>query len=399
MPLLQGWCIAKWMSDIRWEAGNDLLGDEVEAQGTVDPVDKSRIQVLAHYLLYLTNRQVPACHVWEAGGPPFVALARSFYLEQWPADEICTRLAACMTVTDGRGSFSGFTPRFPDMMFQIGRTLYFLARSGSWSLQEWLEQRSWFWSGHRDPSGRIAYLAYLLSFWRARQKVTIMGEKVAVRHVQGSLGEALQVAWATDYDEVIDGWIDDPGQRDSVEQYWGSWNSLEIGRRYRSSKRLWCAIRDYLRADLGHFRNGFADPFVVPPRDSPELLDGLEFPDDRWTTRFAVRALDFTEDEPAPVYVRRALNELRDDHPDEDLSTLSPEDWDFSFEYARRMCAAGRAPDCPFAGSTALCGIATGAPTPECGLLMAAFRWRVPCRPESCPVLSIDPARRLCDGC
>jgi hypothetical protein len=399
MPVVQGWRIAKWMSDIRWEGGNALLDDEVEAQGVADPVEKCRIQVLAHYLLYLTNRMVPASHVWDAGGPPFVAIARSFYLEQWPADEVASRLAARMTVTDGQGSFSGFTPRFPDMTFQIGRTLYFLARSETWSLQQWLEHRSWFWNGHLDPSGRIAYLAYLLSYWRARQKVPLDGVRVAVRHFQGPLGDALHDAWEKDHDEVIGGWIDDPEQRESVEHYWGRWCALEAGRRFRGSKRLWCAVRDYLRADLGHFRSGFADPAVVPPADSPALLDGLEFPDDRWTTRFAVRALGFTGAEPAPVFIRRALMEVREEHPDDDLTALSPEDWDFSFEYARRMCEAGREPDCPFAGSTALCGVASGAPTPECGLLRSALRWQVPCRPETCPIPGIDPARRLCGGC
>jgi len=172
-----------------------------------------------------------------------------------------------------------------------------------------------------------------------------------------------------------------------------------------SRKRLWAALRDYLKhQELNACFVAALREADVPgadrwDRSNPELvaaLHVLELPGDIWNNAETFRTglfSPFLAGEPKSWKMPRIIREVYDRLAAEDEIGFYPEQLDVTFDFVPRMCEQQMCRACPFgAGIDQLCHEDREL---WCPVLLSCCGYTVRCEPDGC-TLRDDAVRGLC---
>lgn len=393
--LLKVWRFVRWLDQARWYAMGGLIPGPIF--GTLKPDEK----LLTHWLCYITDQQRPYEQVWEQGGPIFAEIVRAYTtsrsdplnaLKQFtmPAKRPSGVDLFTAKVQVAGGKSLSFTPRFGVQMFSIATTLDALERYNR-SLTEYLAAHWGFCtqesqSDGDDPTHRIAFLLYLLSYWEITTGLTSVHRRRFRQAVERRTRRLLKIL----------------SRPETLQQTYDSW--LSQSDRYH--KRLWAALRDYVkpgstyRAYLLEALEAIdrADIVTFFQSHEIEVLRGLEVPGDVWNLRFFSRVLGATVN---PSSFRAWYEALRKDSRLPDDTYV--EQFDVSFDYSAEMCANRSYGTCILRRESRireLClplnGIAWEGKL--CPVTAYLCGYEYPCTPKGCPVREEEP-EDLCEGC
>lgn len=188
---------------------------------------------------------------------------------------------------------------------------------------------------------------------------------------------------------------------DDFEQKYNDWNK---DRRFH--KRLWAALRDYLKNDI--FRKYFNGKIRFSTTKD-ELLEQLELPDDVWNNRFSENLLkpplSNLRHNGFSVYIKKSSKTVRGMFEwirDEsvDLEDYYPEQFDVSYSFASRMCENQHEEVCAFGknGSYQICLWEDADESKYCPVILVTCGYVAPCKSEDCPIIR-GIGKGTCSGC
>lgn len=260
-----------------------------------------------------------------------------------------------------------YTVRYSDDLYSIVRTLALLLDYEK-DLIYFVSNNNQLWANKQDRIVRIAFLLYLLSYKDLVKAYTNLNEKNKDRCLEeiAQYGKLLSLIL------------------ENFDRQFSRWNSSE---KYRY-KRLWAALRDYLK--LAPLSNSFLHHFNFG--EDWKTLFQLEFPGDVWKLRFADRVLKpmleeerlhgkqvFLENS-ASTTMRRMFEWLAV------KSDYYPEQFDVSFDFASRMCRNRFCDLCPFGkGSVDIC-FERKSQGKSCSVALFTCGYRSQCKSKECPI-------------
>jgi len=306
-----------WLDSVRWtgkQPDNPALRLVEDA--------KTNDRVLAHWLAYVTNRMRPWEDVCSRGALVFSRVAADYAMKKPPpsaVDEFIESYRAPPASGQKMGGWrlpahddAPYKSRFPDDDASIYRTLNLLAHLG-WSLGSWLKKLIDDLAGKEHALRRIA------------QRLDILTYRLSI-----SKDEALTLL----------------GNEKELETDFVQWNpQAHVGR-----KRLWAALRDY-RKPGSRWHGYLQDCGANWPQENFDLAQ-LELPGDVWNEQFfkhlvqplAARAgIEIVGN--SALVARRIYDVVRRLEPG---TAFYPEQFDVSFDFARRMCDTMACWCCPF---------------------------------------------------
>jgi hypothetical protein len=286
-----------------------------------------------------------------------------------------------------------FAPRFGAHLFSIALTLIGLDKYGR-SLPQYIGDY-WFFCTSGSLSGRathrIAFLLYLLTYYLPTH--TDMRTK---------LTSLRQVEFAPAVNERQRGAEKILDNEELLREEYESWF-----KRRRYHKRLWAALRDYLKP--GTF---FQPLFLAALKDTghsgiseflrskeAEILGGLEVPGDVWNRRFFEQVFGADVD---PKFLREWYEALRKDRKLPAAQYL--EQFDVTYEYYPNMCERRSYATCIFCRDSRireLCPPFSGAAWQGklCPVAAYVCRYHYPCNPDGCPVREKEADDLCLKGC
>jgi len=167
-------------------------------------------------------------------------------------------------------------------------------------------------------------------------------------------------------------------------------------------KRLWAALRDYVKHDK--LRNCVEEvfpswPLYVEPSD-------LELPGDIWNEVFANKLLYSLANRTGvntqrkrgstnvntPTLARCIHDRVKASNP-----SFYPEQLDISFDFASRMCDKSLCDICPFGKNEVYDFCARPGSAKLCPILLILTGYKQHCKIEGCPIVAGD-GKGLCEG-
>jgi len=365
-------------------------------------------KILAHGLCYTMDKQTPYRRVWEIAGPIMAELVEEYSTSrQSPLDRLagfCPESALSGHLPRFKAKTQVaiekllFTPRFPETLFSIAVTLAVLNHFCR-SLTKYLLWHCDFLACDASViAPRIAFLFDLLSYYEMPKQSLSAYPDIPT--------ESNLLRSPSFCDAVI-------GQSERIMLLLKSGSGLEakfqewIGNRFH--KRLWAAIRDYLKEGREfheYFRsalrqNGLRNLSHRVTQEQSAVLTGLEVPGDVWNLLFFQRV--FTSDKNVqPKQFRSWFDHVR--MMGQLPQNAAVERLDVSFRYSPRMCDERREESCIFRRHARIWDYCPprndvdwkGKPCPVtdhlCGIHYA-------CEPTGCPVKQGSPSTDLCQGC
>ncbi len=387
------------LDQIRWSySPNYNLVNYCDADFTAD--DK----LLAHWLCYVTDRQMPFKRIWDVGGYVLSHVVREHARSSRGALAVMTdhidRVAgqgdtglafvcpleapnkrlALYGITTGRVRFA--SRYVPDDVLAVLRTLQMLELVSDRSIARFISIVAPADLPIRRAIRRVAValdaITYRSSGTSSATRLTEAMDKIP----QAMAGEAQQ------FSEDPMKWVAEKEKRFSP-----------FGK-----KRLWCALRDYLKspefnthfvASLAASGAGNADRWR---RDSSELrcaLDELELPGDTWNNNETFRDGLFTpymanrrRTWDMPQTIRRTYQLLNNDL----RGVFYPEQLDVTFDFVPRMCERQICSICLFGGGVKrVCHQQAGL---LCSVSLVTCGYEHVCTPAACHLR--DDSVRLC---
>ena|GEM_PF-1119262 len=360
------WCDQKrWESESEWEV--NLKRESIKEMLGFIPTDSEL--VLAHWLTYIFDYMIRVEQVWNECFPIMIKVAHDFESEGKDTDMIKKE-----TQKDGRLEIQGtpfsFKHRFPKKTNQrVWRTLRLLDKMdvernfvkfmlSQTKGEEWIR--------------RVACSLYVLTYSDER-------ENQALERLKTNLFPLLQ----------------------SKELLW-------------YPKRLWAALRDYLKGPL---REEVIEPTLDRLKSrypeaiglwekSTAYLDQLELPGDQWNLQFFGRIellKKLGEQEKCKNNPRKLLRKIYEEHR-EKLKGYYPEQFDVTFNF---RCNAWACFVCPLKKESSwedYC-LKIGKEVPQrlkgvgiCPVLYLLLDYTVRCEPDNCYLFRLKPKLSLCEG-
>ena len=369
--LIQFVRVINWLDRARWQVEEWWEG--WDHQNVISLSEDQKI--LAHWITYITDMQMPAKLVWSKGLPVFAKIVER-YSEGEKANKLLpTEYTIQKENTKGVAPLGydiglKFTPRYPQHYEQIQRTLEILEDHHR-SLVKFM--KSVLESYHGDRGLKyVACALFILTYANPKQY---------------SLEDARQIL--------------SPSK-----------NSLDLDREFQKwektttkggQKRLWAALRDYAKGKplLRCIEN------IFPSWQKYIYLPDLELPGDIWNERFADILLYTLADRAGidtktkrgkdtnintPTLARKIYDEIKR----EDCSTLfHPEQLDVSFDFASRMCDKSLCDICIFGKNEASEFCSKPGPLKFCPVLFILTGYKRKCEVEGCPVID-NVGKGLC---
>jgi hypothetical protein len=402
--------LVAWLDSCRWQSSRNMNTGLL----TVEKFKKLEgygEKVLVHWLCYITDRMRDFEPVWELGGQIFSEIIeqyRNVENEQMLMKTIFSREGFMQRPENGKKidpfvskekenekkAPLAFGPRFQDDLLSIARTLYGLLLRYDGSITNYLEQNADFWTTGTDMAGRIAYLLYMLSYKDLHKEYYNFEQS----------NQSQFLSEAESYMKTL--------EKDPFPGYLEWCKSGRYG-----AKRLWAALRDYLKQGSG-FRSDFVNAMNPDCRRALGNIDlfDLEFPGDVWNRRFLENLFQPIFGERvdrngkqlvlrnnASESIRRIFEELVQG---EDRSKYYPEQLDISFDFAPRMCDNKWEQFCLFQGNARdLCIYIQFQETSNerlaekvCPVAVISGGYVIPCDSVNCPIPLATS--RLCEnGC
>ncbi|MBS3821371.1 MAG: hypothetical protein KGY81_06385 [Phycisphaerae bacterium] len=394
-------CVFAELDRIRWsDAANYNLINYWRDDLSAD--DK----LLTHWLCYITDRQMSFLPVWEVGGYVISQLVSTYrsdgiaavqdrHLHEYEVRG-SPHLTMTATVADSNrrlelqgqvGDVAYFASRFPaGHIVLILRTLEILERvaGGSFGgfLAAVLEQIDSRADGVDALAGGLEGLTY-----EAGRRVPNDQFREIAKSVLANVPQEAERFCANTAE-----WLQDKRQR--------------LDRKRYDRKRLWCALRDYLKSPEFNRvlvqaleASGFADANRWH-RDNAELreaLERLELPGDVWNNnRVFSRGLfaPYVGNEAIEQRMPQAIRGIYEDRRDLLRGQFHPEQLDVTFDFVPRMCDRQMCRVCPFGGGVSqLCHAQTGL---LCPVALTTCGYEHVCEPEGC-IFRSDYVAGLCE--
>lgn len=398
--------VIRWMDKYRWNEH-----EQVSYLAAIEPyMNLNHDQkILAHWLCYITDRVRSVDQVWSFGGTIFSELVSDYcskklndtegliamlrdenYLQESKSGKISTFVSKNKYPDGDKCDHYYYAPRFGSDLLSILRSLSILTKYKE-SLTEYIISMKSFWHNSDDELGRVAFILYILSYgntWNAGKNVKKLDKK-GIQNLVANVEEQL---------DVINSIY---ASKATVEQKYNEWNKSN-----RYHKRLWAALRDYLKNEL--FKDYFSSKIGFST-ERDKLLEQLELPGDVWNDRFSENflkpQLSNQQHNKLSVYiknsaktVRRMYEWLRDEG--EELDGYYPEQFDVSYNFASRMCENQLEMVCPFGknGSHKICLGDYAEESKYCPVILVTCGYIGPCKDEECPIIS-GIGKGTCSGC
>jgi len=398
--LMKVWPIVKWLDDSRWATPIEPIPGSVHMSLT------SSEKVLTHWLAYITDQQRSYQDVWQYGGPIFSEIVKAYrqvknesqvmpllllYSKENPDIKKKVDVFTSKNQTIN-GYFLKYTPRFGTHLVSIARTLYHLTRFDNNIAQLFHKHSDFILVTPRyeddSPVKRMAFLLHLISYDQTPGNIS----SFHTQHDQ-----------LKDYLREDSEWINAQlSDSTKLEFLYRDWLPAK-----RYHKRLWAAIRDYVK--LGslysiHFSDSLnlvrADrlsEYLNSERQS--VLCELELPGDIWNSRFNQFLFNSKLNQPSQLryYYKqlRSLGRINEEY--------YPEQFDVSFDFAPRMCDLGQERFCPFKNGTKLIEYCINYENSRlvdkmCPVTKILCGYEIPCSPNGCPIAD-GSMFDLCSGC
>jgi hypothetical protein len=376
------------LDEARWRSQPDLT-----LVNLCEDALSSGEKLLAHWLAYITDRQTPFRRVWEVGGYVLSHLVHAYVSA--PATNVRDVFDDYLRNADGRflldcqleehnrrleryGVHEGpvqFASRYmPEDAALIFRTLAVLDSVAGRSMGRFVGQTV-------EPG--LAFDDAILSVARGLDQLTYcVGGALSTSGLEKRLEK-----------EVV-----------RAPRF-----QLEEGHKmpHFSRKRLWAALRDYLKhPELNtYFVNALKEANVPGAdrwaRSNPELvaaLHVLELPGDVWNNAETFRTGLFSPylaGERKSWGMPRTIREIYDRLAAEDEIRFYPEQLDVTFDFVPRMCEQQMCGACPFgAGIEHMCSDDTDL---WCPVVLGCCGYTVTCEPDGC-MLRDGVVRGLCQN-
>jgi hypothetical protein len=395
--LLGVWRFLCWLDKARWCATN-MTNELISIPGLVFERLRPEQKVLTHWLCYIADQQRPSRQVWEEGGAILAEVVAAYskglepplrLLEQFTEGSEGSNAAARLVL---RGNSGTFALRFGAQLFSIASTLVGLEKYGR-SLAQYIGKH-WLFCDSGSLSGsaahRIAFLLYLLTYRDIR------------RDIRKKLSSLRQVEFVQAVEERRKGVEKILDNEEVLRKEYERWFAHQ-----RYHKRLWAALRDYVKP--GSF---FQPLFLAALKDTgrsdiseflrsneAEILGGLEVPGDVWNRRFFERVFGADVD---PKFLRQWYETLPKDRKLPAAPYL--EQFDVSYEYSPNMCERRSYATCILRRESrirelcpALSEVAWQGKL--CPVAAYVCRYRYPCDPSGCPVREEDGEDLCLNGC
>ncbi|MFO7957388.1 MAG: hypothetical protein R6X33_09835 [Candidatus Brocadiia bacterium] len=350
-------------------------------------------KLLVHWLAYITDRRTPFRRIWELGGYVLSHLVRAYVSAS--ATNVRDVFDNYLRKADGRfllecqleepnqrleryGVYEGpvqFASRYmPEDAALIFRTLAVLDSVAGRSMGRFVGQTV-------EPG--LAFDEAILSVARGLDELTYcVGGALSTSELERRLQK-----------EVVR----------AAEFHLGAAHEIPHFRR----KRLWAALRDYLkRPELNTYFVDALREAEVPGADrwdgsNPELVGALhvlELPGDVWNNAETFRTGLFSPyliGERKSWDMPRTIREVYDRLAAEDEIGFYPEQLDVTFDFVPRMCEQQMCRACPFgAGVAQLCHEDREV---WCPVVLSCCGYTVRCEPNSC-TLRDDAVLGLCQN-
>jgi hypothetical protein len=376
------------LDDIRWAAASNynLINYCCE---DLTPDEK----LLTHWLCYIADRQMDFRRVWDVGGYVISHLVQRYSRES--DSKVKELLYSYISINGGKLSlkctvqkpnirlgrygFSGdsvdFASRYPpEDLTRVFRTLAILGFHYERSLSRFIARAIAEETDCRQAIKKVANALNDLTY--------VGGEKVA----------------ATNFDERINA-IEKEAKEFVLR--------TEISQEMPHRKRLWCALRDYLKSPE------FNDVFVAAlqhvgmtnarlwKRDVPNLkkaLVVLELPGDVWNNWKVFRKGLFDpylQNKPKSWAMPRTIRRLYEVISDQRPTCFYPEQLDVTFDFVPRMCVPEMCDVCLFGGGIE--GTCHQRQGKLCSVALLSCGHRHLCNPDKC-TLRQDSVRGLCQS-
>ena len=347
-------------------------------------------KLLTHWLCYVTDRQTGFERIWEVGGYVISHMVRAFCRGKVEPDRLLSgylrpgkeqgklQFECGLAAPNARLSLYGidkapviFASRYiPSDAVSICRTFLILDRLAGRRFGVFIRSAV---SGEKDMRSalrRMASAVQFLTYDDIGQPAAADVPKVC-RGMSAHLAPAMK-KFSASPDAFVDTLV---REFDSF-----------------GKKRLWCAIRDYLKSPEFNPHLVAAIATLDPTesmrwrRDAPALkaaLDVMELPGDVWNNNamfrdglFTPRLRKVPKSWDMPRTVRRIDDEIKG-------TAFYPEQLDVTFDFVPRMCSKRSCPYCFFGGGIQrLCHQKKGL---LCPVTLATCGYEHTCEPDGCP--------------
>jgi hypothetical protein len=306
-----------WLDSARWSG---LHPDNAALRLVSEATARDRI--LAHWLTYITDRMRRSEDAWHDGAFVFSKIAVDYGDKKPPPGKVEEFLDAYRApAARGRKmrpwSVPGdddtrYTARYEADDDSIRRTLWLLANLG-WSFVDYLAELIHRFRAHRDALRRVAHCLDMVTY-----------------RLEVPIEQALSLL------------KDDA----TLAAHFSRWNRSA----HAGHKRLWAALRDYRKPGTD-CHGDLQKCGLVWPQENFDL-DQLELPGDVWNIKFfrflvepVARRAGIPIAGGSAVVARRIYEVVKNSDPS---TPFYPEQFDTSFDFARRMCDTMSCWCCPF---------------------------------------------------
>lgn len=394
--LVKVWRFIRWLDGARWQGGGYGA-----IPGPVFAGLKPEAKILTHWLCYVTDQQRPYEEVWEQGGPIFAEIVNRYTATSQDAFTVLQAHTIATLKRGGVDGFSskdqttegeaiGFRPRFGMHLVSIAATLEILSRHGR-SLPKYIAAH---WPlCEQDPRSdgmeiirRVAFLLYLLSYADVKRGLTSVTSHAFRRFVLSRARRTEKL-------------LADPKRFDEEYSYWLSHDD-------RYHKRLWAALRDYVKPGspfkewlLATLESmGRSDIAGSMRRHEDAIVRGLEVPGDVWNLRFFKHLFGDSVD---PASFRGWYEGMRPSGALPEGAYV--EQFDVSFDYSPYMCEERGFATCIFRRESRIRELCPPHNHVQwegklCPVAAYLCGYEYPCKPSGCPVREQEPDD-LCPGC
>lgn len=333
--LIEIFKVISWLDDKRWRQEirrPDTFVEKVLEADELQPAQK----ILAHWLIYITDRGKRAEVLWENSTLKIKELVVRYFGEDLSKKEQVTQLCE-------KYEKENKIQAFPSDLESIKRTLILLLDYDK-DIINFMTRRlsEWETKYPKNSCPRIAFSLYLLSY---KDVGSLAWKKQWREQNQDKLNEKME--------ETKDILNDDAEfEEEFKEWYAGS---------KRWHKRLWAALRDYKKFRL------LSEIFIKGIKDQvnqevwiEDFTKQLELPGDIWNIRFFEKCIKpiaenmgvSLKGKKAPKVVRDLWERIRSKCPES-----YPEQLDITFDFGPRMCEKKLCDICTFgpSGAKSIC--------------------------------------------
>jgi len=365
--------IISWLDRKRWCKENQKK-EEKRVFKSIDKNLSNSEKILVHWLCYITDRQMRAMRIWDLGGAVFSDWVRNYCEQKISAKELIEK---CFKEYDkNKGKFKTFnselefSSRFPrvdkEHIFQTLKILesFEVELAGKKFTRNLVAFILHFIKDKEDCLRKVACALYLLTYKLDDGKKANPQEILEILNDNNKFSKEVQKF-----------------KKKATE----------------GKKRLWAALRDYKKGLFAEiFKKAIreiipnrAENFIKTWEDLP--LDLLELPGDRWNSdsRFirCVLGLEKSTKETINLEKLNVSELIREIYKNEEYHKefkkigFYPEQFDVSFDFARKMCEERLCHICLFnSRAKSIC-----VPNKEyCTVALITCGYLAPCDQENC---------------